>query len=66
MKYDNKVIYDVDLTNEVNNYKLYYPPLKYFIGATGPPTLICSNIISTENFNEIINTIDNNIDKYYK
>jgi hypothetical protein len=63
--YGNKRIDYIDMNNEIKNYKLFYPPLKYFIGATGPPTLICSNILSDDDFNKIINTIDNNINKYY-
>jgi hypothetical protein len=64
--YNNKRIDEVDLSDEIKNYKLYYPPLEYFVGATGPPTLICSNILSTDEFNKIINIVDNNVDKYYK
>jgi len=44
-------------------FKLYYPPVEFFVGETGPPTLVfCSN---KDKFDNIINIIDSNIKKYY-
>jgi hypothetical protein len=56
---------DCNLDGIVKNYRLFYPPYKYFAGATGPPTLVCSNIMSDDEFNALINTIEANIDSYY-
>ena len=54
-----------DLDDVVKHYKLYYPPDGFFPGLTGPPTLICSNIMEDAEFNELIKTIDANIGSYY-
>jgi hypothetical protein len=64
--YDGKHIISCDLTGVVKNYKLFYPPLKYFAGETGPPTLICSDIMDTDEFNKLILTIEKNKSSYYK
>ena len=56
-------IYDMDFSNIVNQYKVYYPPLNYFAGPTGPPTLLCSNILTDIEFNKMCNNI--NCEKYY-
>lgn len=65
--YNNKKQIEIEcnLDNDVKNYKLYYPPKEYFIGETGPPTLICSNIMNKNDFQELINIIDNNLKLYY-
>ena len=52
--------------NNVKNYKLFYPPKEYFFGRTGPPTLICSNTMSSIEFNELIGKIENNLNLYYQ
>jgi len=54
-----------NLDGIVKNYKLFYPPDEYFPGSTGPPTLVCSNIMSDSDFHRIINTIELNINSYY-
>jgi len=54
-----------DLTGIVKNYKLFYPPDEYFAGSTGPPTLICSNIMDDDEFRELMNTIEKNVVSYY-
>lgn len=62
--YQEKIICDLD--GVVKNYKLFYPPDEYFAGSTGPPTLICSNIMNDHDFQLLINSIEVNIDSYYK
>jgi hypothetical protein len=59
------VKYEVKLDGVVKNYKLFYPPDDYFAGATGPPTLICSNIMNDDEFKTFINTIEINSISYY-
>ena len=54
-----------NLNGIVKNYKLFYPPYEYFAGNTGPPTLICSNIMDNTEFNSIIRDIENNLHLYY-
>jgi hypothetical protein len=56
---------ECNLDNIVKNYKLFYPPKEYFMGETGPPTLICSNLMSDIDFNVLLNTIENNLNLYY-
>ena len=55
-----------DLTGIVKNYRLFYPPYKYFIGLTGPPTLICSNIMEKDEFDALMNVIETNEASYYE
>jgi len=64
-RYGDNVKISCDLTNIVKNYKLFYPPYKYFASNTGPPTLICSNIMDTSEFNNLVNKIESNLDLYY-
>ena len=63
-KYQEKIFCNID--GVVKNYKLFHPPDDYFPGSTGPPTLVCSNIMDDEDFKTLINTIELNIDSYYK
>ena len=63
-KYHEKITCNLD--SVVKNYKLFYPPDEYFLGMTGPPTLICSNIMSTTEFQSLMDIIEPNIDAYYK
>ena len=63
--YDGKRKITCDLTGIVKNYKLFYPPLQYFAGETGPPTLICSNIMDNEEFNKLVLAIERNKSLYY-
>ena len=51
--------------NEIANYKLFYPPYKYFAGSTGPPTLICSDLMSKVEFDALIQSITDNLGLYY-
>ena len=44
-------------------FKLYYPPSEFFVGETGPPTLIFNK--NKEDFDKIKNIIDKNIKNYY-
>lgn len=54
-----------DLSGEVKNYKLYYPPYSHFVGTTGPPTLVCSNTMTDEEFVALTSAVDAAIPKYY-
>ena len=54
-----------DLDGIVKNYKLFYPPDEYFAGLTGPPTLVCSNVMEDDKFNALIKTIELNNNAYY-
>lgn len=56
---------ECDLSGYVKNYKLFYPPYKYFIGLTGPPTLVCSNTMDSAEFDLLIGQIMANESKYY-
>ena len=53
----------MNFSNILKQSKVYYPPIKYFAGPTGPPTLLCSNILSDHEFNQMCNNI--NYDEYY-
>ena len=61
----NNIKYHCDLDGVVKNYKLFHPPYKYFAGPTGPPTLVCSNIMDDEEFKTLIFNIENIINSYY-
>ena len=63
-KYQERI--ECNLDNVVKNYRLFYPPDDYFYGNTGPPTLICSNIMNDNEFNSLIENIEKNIPLYYK
>lgn len=65
--YNNKIQEKIicNLNSIVKNYKLFYPPDEYFAGSTGPPTLICSNIMDDYEFKTLINTIEQNMNLYY-
>lgn len=62
---DDKVKIVCNLDGVVKNYKLFYPPYAYFAGRTGPPTLVCSNIMDDNEFQNLINKIEQNLSKYY-
>jgi hypothetical protein len=61
----HNIKYDCDLGGVVKNYKLFYPPYKYFAGPTGPPTLVCSNIMDDDEFKTLIFNVENIINSYY-
>jgi len=54
-----------NLNEIVKNYKLFYPPKEYYTCLTGPPTLICSNIMDNNEFEKLIKMIEENINSYY-
>ena len=54
-----------DLTGESKNYKLYYPPYTHFPSATGPPTLISSDVLTDHDFSALTVAIDAAIPTYY-
>jgi hypothetical protein len=64
-KNQGKEMITCDLSEEVKNYKLYYPPYTHFPSATGPPTLVCSDILTNTEFTELTSTIDKAIPSYY-
>ena len=53
----------MDFSDMVKHYKVYYPPFKYFVSPTGPPTLLCSNVLTDVEFNKMCENID--YEKYY-
>ena len=55
--------FNMDFSDISKHYKIYYPPEEFFAGDTGPPTLLCSNLTTDTEFNNMISLI--NIDKYY-
>ena len=57
---------ECDLTGVISNFKLFYPPYKYFAGATGPPTLICSDLMSKSEFDGLVESIESNLHLYYE
>ena len=58
-----KCVYDMDFSDIVKQYKVYYPPLEHFAGSTGPPTLLCSDVLTDVEFNKMCENID--YKKYY-
>ena len=58
----NKVKYNMNFSDIILNHRVFYPPFSKFAGPTGPPTLLCSNLLNKEEFNNI----NINIDKYYE
>ena len=54
-----------NLDGIVKNYKLFYPLDGYFPAITGPPTLVCSNIMNDDDFQILIREIEQNIHSYY-
>ncbi len=62
-KRQTKIVCNLD--GIVKNYKIFYPPDEYFAGSTGPPTLVCSNIMDEHEFSMLIKTIELNIHSYY-
>ena len=62
---DGKVKIDCDLNGVVKNYKLFYPPFDYFVGSTGPATLVCSNTMGHNEFQILISNLENNVRNYY-
>lgn len=55
--------YEMNFSDVSKYFKVYYPPEDYFAGDTGPPTLLCSNLATETEFNDITAKI--NIDQYY-
>ena len=52
--------YEMDFSDIIKNFKVYYPPEQYFAGPSGPSTLVCSEILSKNEFDKITSTIDYN------
>ncbi len=62
-KNQQKIICNLD--GIVKNYKLFYPPDEYFPAPSGPPTLVCSNIMNDDDFQTLIKTLEVNVKSYY-
>jgi hypothetical protein len=62
-RYRGRIKLEMDFSDTVNHYKVFYPPFKYFAGPTGPPTLLCSNILTDIQFNNMCKNIE--YEKYY-
>ena len=62
---DSNLIYEKIQIDMEPNFKLYYPPFEFFVGETGPPTLVFSKVLSKIDFDNLIEIIDKNIPKYY-
>lgn len=63
--YGHKQKIECDLSDTIKNYKLFYPPYEYFAGDSGPPTLVCSNIMTDDEFKTLIHNININLQSYY-
>lgn len=59
-----KKVYQMDFSDIVRHHKVYYPPFQYFAGPTGPPTLLCSNILPDVDFEKMCENIQ--YEKYYR
>lgn len=57
----NKVMHKMDFSDVSANFKVFYPPFSHFGGKTGPPTLVCSNLMNDKEFSDL----NISIDKYY-
>ena len=57
-----KIKLEMIFDDVVTNYKVYYPPFDYFALNTGPPTLLCSNLTTLEEFE----ALDIDISNYYR
>lgn len=62
---DGKEVITCDLTGESKHYTLYYPPYNHFPCATGPPTLVCSDVLTEQEFSALTTAIDTAIPMYY-
>ena len=62
---NSTLIYEKIQIDMEPNFKLYYPPFEFFVGETGPPTLVFSKVLSKEEFDTFISIIDKNIPGYY-
>ena len=55
---NGNIKHEMDFSDIVNNFKTFYPPIELFAARTGPPTLLCSNLTTTDEFNDMCNHID--------
>ena len=62
---DSNLIYEKIQIDMEPNFKLYYPPFEFFVGETGPPTLVFSKVLSKEDFDTLTAIIDKNTPNYY-
>jgi len=49
-----KILYCCDFSDVVDKWLYFSPPFDFYDGHTGPPTLVCSNLLSKEDFKQII------------
>lgn len=59
------VKHNCNLEGVVKNYRLFHPPEDFFAGDTGPPTLVCSNTMDDDEFQSLIQSIENSLPSYY-
>lgn len=64
-QFGDKEIIECDLSEHLKNWHLFYPPIQFFAGPTGPPTLIASNTMSDDEFKQMVKTIYQNYWSYY-
>ena len=57
--------YDIDFSDIASKYYTFYPPFEHYTYHTGIPTLICSNTATDDEFNNLVNIIEKNYNKYY-
>lgn len=56
----------LDFSDIVNNYYLFYPPYEYYTSFTGIPSLLCSNLATNEEFNEMVSIVESARPGYYE
>ena len=50
--------YEFDFSDKLAQFMVFYPPEIHFAGPTGPPTLLCSNIVDVCDFLKMTESID--------
>jgi hypothetical protein len=67
-KINEKIIYNCSFDDVSRNYFYYTPPLQYFFGNTGPPTLLLrgrNNLIEDSEWEKYTSTLAKKIESYY-
>jgi hypothetical protein len=55
----------LDFSDIIEKSYLFYPPYEYYTCFTGIPTLLCSNLATTEEFDTMVSIIENSYSGYY-